>query len=472
MKTFGITDPAELTKIKRVTSAPSETVYLVPATLVRVNNYHYRYIYDKKEFSPPVKASDWKLLPGSVTSESLLAYVFDQMTFHHQPMNRIAEELRKMGFEIGRDAYPRWSIRMVTDYLDALYHRLWQLIRDYDHLHIDETFFQVIHDGRKAGSNSYMWIYRPSELLKDARPITIFQFDETRGTDVLRTTLPGWFGVISCDGFSDYKTFQEENKERILLATCWAHLRRKFAQACKIIGIKKIPKEERDKVPAYHALMEIAEIFTIEKELKNVTPEERKRERNGEMKKIMERLFEYFRNLKEKGRLGEVTAEAVDYALNMEESLLRCLDDPLIPLTNSHAERGALFFALSRNSFKQIDSLDGAYALSVLMSIACTAKACEVNGYLYFKYLLEKLPALIRKHGMPKGDIRKLDLSYLDPMLPWSKEYKAYEEKEQTVLKNAACEFASNWYIEKGYTVVIPDICPVESGAVAIPSGM
>lgn len=54
-----------------------------------------------------------------------------------------------------------------------------------------------------------------------------------------------------------------------------------------------------------------------------------------------------------------------------------------------------------------------------MFTIAETARANKANPYLYFKYVLEEMP----KH------LDNADRSFLDAMLPWSEEYRSYEQE-------------------------------------------
>ena len=66
-------------------------------------------------------------------------------------------------------------------------------------------------------------------------------------------------------------------------------------------------------------------------------------------------------------------------------------------------------------------STEGADAFVIVLSLVETAKANEAHPYYYLKYLLEKMPEYIN---------RKRTGSIEEWLLPWSKEYKAYEEEE------------------------------------------
>lgn len=314
---------------------------------------------------------------------------------------------------------------------------------------MDETFFRVVHDGRRAGSQSYMWIILPSECDPDAKPVTVYIFDETRSTDVLRYTLGGYSGTISCDGYVDYPVFAKESGGKVTLATCWAHVRRAVARACRIAGIGKIPVKGREGIPCYEALMMLKGIFMEEKPLKGLPPEERRKGRKERVAPKVDAFFEYLRGLPEK---DSPMADAAQYALNMEQSLRVFLSDPLVPMTNSNAERAALFFALGRNGFRQKDSLDGAQADAMYYSIAATARACGVNGFLYFQYILEKLPPMVEEHGKRTGGGSQ-DISYLDALMPWGEDYREYEARHLGIRGAAAESYARELYRAMGYSV-------------------
>lgn len=42
-----------------------------------------------------------------------------------------------------------------------------------------------------------------------------------------------------------------------------------------------------------------------------------------------------------------------------------------------------------------------------------------------YKFLLEEIPPLVKEHGMEE------DLSFLDCLIPWTENYKAYEQREK-----------------------------------------
>ena len=56
---------------------------------------------------------------------------------------------------------------------------LHKVLYSYHVIQADETPVLVNHDGRKAGSKSWMWVYRSGHLYQD-RQIVLYEYQQTR----------------------------------------------------------------------------------------------------------------------------------------------------------------------------------------------------------------------------------------------------------------------------------------------------
>lgn len=59
-----------------------------------------------------------------------------------------------------------WCIRLAEEYLSVLYDHLHKVLYSYHVIQADETPVLVNHDGRKAGSKSWMWVIVPDICIK------------------------------------------------------------------------------------------------------------------------------------------------------------------------------------------------------------------------------------------------------------------------------------------------------------------
>ena len=137
--------------------------------------------------------------------------------------------------------------------------------------------------------------------------------------------------------------------EGIKNANCMAHARRHFANAIKAIG-KSNPKAVEASV-AYKALVRIGAIYDLEGALKDLTPEERLKERQSSIKPLLEEFFAWLRKIQTDQTVlpkGE-TAKGINYCLNQEEYLKVFLSDGEVPIDNLASERALRTFTIGRN---------------------------------------------------------------------------------------------------------------------------
>ena len=158
---------------------------------------------------------------------------------------------------------------------------------------------------------------------------------------------------------------------------------------------------------------EIARIYLLDEKFKNLPPEERKKRRQTTVKPRVDAFFAWVKEQKNAVPQKGLTGTGFSYCLNAEKYLRLFLDDGLIPIDNSAAERAIRPFAIGRKNWQMIDTVNGAQASAVIYSIVETAKANNLKPYEYLKYLLTELPQRL--------DEKSSELN-LDDLLPWSKD--------------------------------------------------
>ncbi len=276
----------------------------------------------------------------------------------------------------------------------------------------DETPLEVIHDGRPAGSKSYMWVHLTGEL-SDIGPIVVYEYQKTRHSDHPKEYYKDFKGILMTDGLEQYHKLARE-QEGLINANCFAHARRHFANAIKAMG-KGNPEAVKSSV-AYKALVRIGAIYDLEGTLKALSPEDRLKERQTSIKPLVE---EYFAWVKEVIADGSVlpkseTAKGLQYSINQEEYLKVFLTDGEVPIDDSASERALRNFTIGRKNWMTINTIRGAQASAVIYSITETARANNLNVYYYIRHLLTELQQLVDENG-------NIEQSVLEPLMPWSK---------------------------------------------------
>ena len=390
---------------KQLPDAISRKYHFVPAK-VEVEEHHIG-VYASKTDEHMVKADHPKaLLHGSLVSPSLGAAIINGKYVNAVPLYRLEQEFQRYGLQITRQNMANWCIRLAEEYLSVLYDYLHKELYFYHVIQADETPVLVNHDGRKAGSKSWMWVYRSGHLYQD-RQIVLYEYQQTRNASHPREFLKGYDGICVTDGYQVYHTLEKELEE-LTIAGCWVHCRRRFDEALKLI-----PKSYQKESNAFLLMKQIQAIYREEGKLNDLSSDERLKQRQAVIKPLVDAFFAYLKtiNVSKKDKFGD----AVGYALNQEKYLRVFLTDGDVPIDNNASERAIRGFCIGKKNWQMIDTIHGAKSSAIIYSIVETAKANNLKPFDYVEYLLEEIP----KHMDDR------DCSFLEDLLPWSEKLPA-----------------------------------------------
>ena len=390
---------------KQLPDAISKRYNFIPAK-VEVEEHHIG-VYAGKTDEHMVKAPHPKgLLHGSLVSPSLAAAIINGKYVNAVPLYRLEQEFLRYGLAITRQNMANWCIRLGEEYLSVLYDYLHKELYSYHVIQADETPVLVNRDGRKAGSKSYMWVYRSGHLYTD-KQIILYEYQLTRNASHPRRFLKDFSGICVTDGYQVYHTLEKE-KEDLTIAGCWVHCRRRFNDA-----MNTIPKAVQKHSESFLLMKQIQAIYREEGKLKELSSEERLKQRQVVVQPLVDAFFAYLKklNVSSKDKFGE----AVSYALNQERYLRVFLTDGDVPMDNNASERAIRGFCIGKKNWQMIDTINGAKTSAIIYSIVETAKANNLKPYDYMQYLLEEIP----KH------MDDADRSFIKNLLPWSENLPA-----------------------------------------------
>ena len=387
---------------KQLPDAISKRYRFIPAK-VEIDEHHVG-VYASKKDGHILKADHPKaLLHGSLVSPTIAAAIINGKYVNAIPLYRLEQEFSRYGLTITRQNMANWMIRLGESYLAVLYDYLHQKIYDYHVIQADETPVLVNHDGRSAGSKSYMWVYRSGHLYAD-KQIVLYDYHKTRNSSHPREFLRDYSGICVTDGYQVYHTIEKE-REDLRIAGCWVHARRKFDEALAVI-----PKAHQNKSNAFLVIKQIQAIYREEGKLSQLSSEERLMQRQLVIKPLVDALFVYLKKMEPTVPASGQLRKAYTYILNQEKYLRVFLKDGEVPIDNNASERAIRGFCIGKKNWQMIDTINGAHSSAIIYSIAETAKANNLKPYDYFLYLLEEIP----KH------MDEEDRSFLEDLLPWS----------------------------------------------------
>ena len=352
------------------------------------------------------------LFRGSIATPSLEAAIINTKYVNCNPLDRISREFQTNGLNLSKQTMSNWTVWSAERYFLPVYNLMKQQQLAAHVNQSDETPVEVIHDGRSAGSQSYMWVHITGEL-SPVPKVIVYEYQKTRHSDHPKEYYKDFKGILMTDGLSQYHKIARE-LEGLTNANCFTHARRDYADAVKAIG-KGNAEAIRSSI-GYKALTRIGAIYKLEGALKALSPEERLKERQASIKPLVEEYFAWVKQvLADKTALPKgKAAQGLQYSINQEEYLKVFLTDGEVPIDNSASERALRNFTVGRKNWVTINTVRGAQASAIIYSITETARANDLNVYYYIRYLLSGLPSLIDKNG-------NIEQSMMEPLMPWSK---------------------------------------------------
>lgn len=354
-----------------------------------------------------VKADSPKvLMRNSILTPSLFGSIFEAKYVNSQPLNRISETLAFNDINISKQVMAGWCIDISRRYLVPVLKEMQKQVLKSKLVHCDETPFKVTNDGRSTSAKSYMWVYHTDKQY-GSPPIFIYEYRPTRKTENPREFLKGYKGILVTDGYQVYHTLQKENPDNIIVAGCWVHAKRKYAEIIKATGEKKAIG-----TIAYEGNQRIATIIHVNNMVKGKSQREILAHRQASVKPLVDEYFNWIKQTLDKvvlDRAGK-TYKALAYSLHQEEYLREFLNNPIIPMDNNDAERSIRTFCVGKHNWKLCDSKNGAQISGMLYSIAETAKANNLKPAEYMQYLLDQI--LLHQDDSPS--------TYIESIMPWS----------------------------------------------------
>ena len=206
---------------------------------------HHTAVYASKNDDRIVRAPrPADLLAHSIATPSLVAAIMNAKYTNAVPLYRLSQEFGRSGVHLSVPTMANWVIQCAERYFQPVYNKLHEELCKLHVVQADETPCQVSKDGRPANARSYMFVYRSGEMSKETG-IVLYDYQKTRNADHLEEFLKQFSGILVSDAYSGYHAL-DKRREDIRIAHCWAHARRDFADAVKLLK-KGGPSKQRIK---------------------------------------------------------------------------------------------------------------------------------------------------------------------------------------------------------------------------------
>ncbi len=356
----------------------SEKLKYEPARMSVVQYQRAKYGVESGDFektAPPVPA----IIPKGMSTPELLAAIVVSKYADGLPLYRMEDIFKRQGIDLPRQTMARWVVA-VAQACQPVWNVLSDRFLDAFYVACDETRVQVLKEnGRTAEAQSWMWVRStPFGLNK----IVLFDYSTSRSGDAAKALLAEFEGYLQCDGLNSYDALESDVIVRI---GCNMHARRRFEQA--VVNGAKDGRSLGEVGLAFYK-----QIYDLEAEIKEKSPDERYRMRLERASPVFEEMKVWVATTRGKVPDKSKIGKAFAYFASEYEYLIGYLKDGRLEPDNGFTERAIRKFAIGRNNWMFSDTEDGANASALLYSLVVTAKTNGVNPYKALVKIFTDLP--------------------------------------------------------------------------------
>jgi transposase len=333
-----------------------------------------------------------KLIPKGLLGVSLWVEILIDKFASQRPTERLLGQWQLLGLDLASGT--------VTDglrRLQPLFQPVWEALRERNRASLltqaDETRWLVFCDWQgKVGHTWWLWVFGGSDTV-------VYLLDPFRSHDVPENHFPkNASGILLVDRYSGSKAMAQVKAGTLLLAFCWAHVRRDFVRVGK--GWPEL------KAWALAWLQRIRELYRCNRQrlshLGDASADAALRQAVTacEQQAVVELADP---------RLREPCRKVLTSLQEHWSGLTLFVDDPRIPMDNNTSERRLRGPALGRKNYYGSGAFWSGQLAAMLFSILATLKLWRINPRTWLRWYLESCAAA---GGQAPKDIQ--------PFLPWN----------------------------------------------------
>jgi transposase len=285
----------------------------------------------------------------------------------HMPLERLGRALGRHGLKI--DSQTLWDqINALARLLTPVHDGLQSQVLAQPCIGADETHWKVL--GLKGANGKtkrwQVWAVSSPEAV-------CYRIKAGRGLEHAAEVIGDYRGIVLCDGYSVYESLHKQ-KRGILLAHCWAHVRRKFFEV-----------EELHPNTCAEVLNLMGRLFEVERRARdeNLDAEAMLNLRRAESKPIVDEIHRWA--LAQRALPQSPLGKAIAYMGGLWTGLTVFLDHAEVPVDNNATERALRGVVVGRKNHYGSRSQRGTEVAALFYSIIETCKLVGADPYDYLR---------------------------------------------------------------------------------------
>ncbi|MGO9392297.1 IS66 family transposase [Rhodoblastus sp.] len=341
-----------------------------------------------------------RIIEGGIPTEALLAMIAVSKYADGLPLYRQEAIYARDSVELDRSLMAQWMGRLGFE-LEPLSEHVLLRIKQGPRVFADETTLPTLEPGAGKAKKAYLWAYA-----RDDRPfgggdppMVAYRFEDSRSGDCALRHLKGYHGILQVDGYAAYQRLArpDRGEKPLLLACCWAHLRRRFYE---------LHVDDSSSL-ATVTVERMKDLWAVEDQVRGMTPDDRSAARRQSSAPIVAELFALWEKeltlISGKSKL----AEHIRYALERRASFELFLADGRVEIDSNIVERAIRPQTITRKNALFAGSDGGGRTWATIATLLTTAKMNGVDPFGWLKQTLERIA-----NGWPNRDVEAL--------MPWN----------------------------------------------------
>lgn len=368
---------------RRIGEEISERLDYEPARFLRRRTVRPKYVQrGMLDAAPLIAPLPPVLLERSIVAPGLLAQIVVAKYCDHLPLYR-QESIywTRHRVWLPRQTMAEW-VGLAADWLKPIYEHIRTEVLSSGYVQVDETPIRYLEPGHDRTKLGYLWTCHAP------RGDVVFHWRTSRAASCLNNIIPVDFsGTIQCDGYEAYDCFAKERGEKIVLAGCLAHVRRKFYEA----------RETAPKVAGWF-LQHFLNLYQLEAQLRQsrAGPRRRQAERASSSRPVLARLHHALVRLKTVRRYlpKSLMGKAIDYALNQWPSLRLFLEDGRLEIDNNLVENAIRPTAIGKKNWLFFGEAEAGERSAILYTIIECCRRRGLDPFAYLREVFTRLPSM------------------------------------------------------------------------------
>lgn len=365
----------DVSNMIRVGKEVTTYVEHIPGSLRVIKLIRYRYVDKDKEGTFVIADLPSRAIPKSKAGNSLITWILVRKFVEYMPFYRQRQAIkREYQWDIPSSTINAWFISTCT-LLKPLYELLVKQVISSGYLMVDESPLPVL-DKDKVGSThkGYQWVYCSPESR-----LVFYDYRRGRGSTGPKEVLKDYNGLLQSDGYKVYDRIAARNGWTH--GACLVHIRRYFIKA-----------EQQDPDRAKHALEVFSRVYSLERQFKTLSPEQRKEHRQQTSLPLLEGLKEWI----EKQSVTVLPQSALGVAMNHYQKqwtkIKALFSDGRYELDNNLVENKIRPLVLGRKNYMFAGSHDAAKRIAMMYSFFGSCAANDINPSDWLQDVLDRLP--------------------------------------------------------------------------------